>query len=584
MGEVILGICLALFGMSIFLDKTAPALVIIIFMVLFLLPGLWLIWDGNETMKWKAEKKRKKDENEKMPPVDITAAEILSNTIRAKSLYKDRRLNVTGTITKISGGSSVLLGAGITLDDDFYCDFAWRGAVESVSMGQKVTIEGVLRFSDFGGCFLESCYVSPVNSSPQSYSASPRTVTAKPPSPKKTAKSSAHGSTNPVYSITAAEILSNIDRAKGLYNDRHLSVTGTIAKISHKNSQVILNGINGLICRFALPVMLNGLSTGQFVTIGGVFRNGCMEQCYVSPVNSSPQSYSSSPQTSPAKQTELQKPSTPSIDAMLNAAHSGDAKAQYDLSAAYLEGKIVPADIMKSIEWLKKSADNNYPEAMFELAIMYFQGLASDTTGVIVEKDDEKGISFMKRAAEKGFLPAAMFLDNLNHSVESLTRMADNGDVDAQCKLGFLYCEGKEVKQDIDKSIHYFRMAARQNNEMARMTVNMYDKFGPELWVRVLMTHLRMSRGDKVSADSHQLSKEEYDSIRSKAESGDAEAQYQLGIYCIDVLGDVHEAVKWLYKANAQKHPKANEAFNECFALNPGLTSWFMCNPDVKNW
>ena len=70
-------------------------------------------------MKWESERKRKKDENEKMPPVDITAAEILSNTVRAKSLYKDRRLNVTGTITKISGDSSISLGVSIILDYGF---------------------------------------------------------------------------------------------------------------------------------------------------------------------------------------------------------------------------------------------------------------------------------------------------------------------------------------------------------------------------------------------------------------------------------------------------------------------------------
>ena len=134
----------------------------------------------------------------------------------------------------------------------------------------------------------------------------------------------------------------------------------------------------------------------------------------------------------------------------------------------------------------------------------------------------------MVRAAEKNFLPAVKFLENLavqlledfNPSVENLTRMADNGDVDAQLSLGCLYCEGKEVKQDLDKSIHYFRMAARQNNEMARTTVDMYDRLGPNLWARVFITNLRMSRGDKVSAESHQFSKEEYDSIRRKAESG----------------------------------------------------------------
>lgn len=57
----------------------------------------------------------------------------------------------------------------------------------------------------------------------------------------------------------------------------------------------------------------------------------------------------------------------------INAAKTGDAKAQYDLALIYLENE-TKKDLKKSVKWMKKSADQGNAEAQYELSNMYIMG------------------------------------------------------------------------------------------------------------------------------------------------------------------------------------------------------------------
>ena len=53
---------------------------------------------------------------------------------------------------------------------------------------------------------------------------------------------------------------------------------------------------------------------------------------------------------------------------LVRKANDGDAKAQYELSHAYREGKGVSVDLQSAYKWLRLAADGGYAEAQYELA------------------------------------------------------------------------------------------------------------------------------------------------------------------------------------------------------------------------
>ena len=306
----------------------------------------------------------------------------------------------------------------------------------------------------------------------------------------------------PPENVTASELIANKIRAENRYKDRHLNVTGTITNITKDiadiGATVTLNGKpseneKGVSCKFMWDRYVESLSIGQTVTISGIYRyDNYMEKCSVYDLNPSSQSYSPAPKPEPAKS------SNPVFDSMLDSALAGDAKAQFELSQAYFEGKIVQRNDTKGLGWLKKSAENDYPDALFELGDMYLNGF-------LVEHNHEKGTSYLKRAERLG-------------------------------------------------------------HERAKFVLG-------------LATSLMLSK-----QPSPNESNESFDAIRKKAEEGDIEAQYKLGVYYADEYFDNHEAIKWLFKANRQGHEKAHEKSMELFKADPDLWSWFVNNPDLKNW
>ncbi|MEO5330527.1 MAG: sel1 repeat family protein [Magnetococcus sp. YQC-5] len=60
--------------------------------------------------------------------------------------------------------------------------------------------------------------------------------------------------------------------------------------------------------------------------------------------------------------------------------------------------------------------------------------------------------------------------------LDEMMRLAEQGSVKAQLKLGQMYYEGKNVQQDYKKAMHWFRLAADQGNAEARNSVGtLYD-------------------------------------------------------------------------------------------------------------
>jgi hypothetical protein len=70
---------------------------------------------------------------------------------------------------------------------------------------------------------------------------------------------------------------------------------------------------------------------------------------------------------------------------------------------------------------------------------------------------------------EEGF--AALGSKNYSVAIEKFQKAANQGNVDAQSALGFMYNEGAGVSQNYTKAIKWYKMAAKQGNLFAQFTV-----------------------------------------------------------------------------------------------------------------
>lgn len=105
----------------------------------------------------------------------------------------------------------------------------------------------------------------------------------------------------------------------------------------------------------------------------------------------------------------------------------GDAKAQHNLGAMYLEGQELAQDYAEALKWHTMAAEQGFSLAQHDLATMYLEGL--------------------------GVPP------DLVAALHWFTRAAAQGDAKAQNNLGILYATGQGVEEDVVEAGKWFHLA-----------------------------------------------------------------------------------------------------------------------------
>ena len=188
-------------------------------------------------------------------------------------------------------------------------------------------------------------------------------------------------------------------------------------------------------------------------------------------------------------------------------AGQGDADAQFNLGAMYLDGKGVPRDTAEAAKWTRRAAEQGHADAQFYLGLM-------STDGLGVPRDSVEALRWFRRAAEQGH-------------------------ADAQFKLGFRYARGQGVPQDYAETVKWWRRAAEQGHADAQFYLG-----------------LMYADGEGVPQDYTEAVKW----YRRAAEQGEVEAQFKLGLmyrYGEGVPQDYAEAAKWYRRAAEQGHAGA---------------------------
>jgi TPR repeat protein len=229
-------------------------------------------------------------------------------------------------------------------------------------------------------------------------------------------------------------------------------------------------------------------------------------------------------------------------------AAAGDVESQCLLGFIYQRGLLdTGTDHSEAVKWFTLAAEQKNPEALLQLSRYYFEGL-------IVERDDIKGL-------------------------ELLTAAADAGDAEALCQLGIYYEQGNYVKQSFSEAARLYRLAAEQENAededvaQAQCFLSTLLVFGHGVkenvkegmqWLcksadaNYAPAHLRLGRFYLDGYNVEKNLKTAWRHFLAAAEHGESEAQTRLGEMYLhdkddDGIGiDYEKAAKWFHLAAAQ--------------------------------
>ena len=165
---------------------------------------------------------------------------------------------------------------------------------------------------------------------------------------------------------------------------------------------------------------------------------------------------------------------------LTKAATQGDADAQYNLGFMYDEGRGMPKDDKKAVEWYRKAAKQGNADAQIHLGFMYMNGYG-------VPQDDKKAVEWYRKAADQKHPIAQHNLGFMydegrgvpkddKKAVEWYRKAAKQGDADAQYTLGIMYENGEGVPKDDKKALEWYRKAADQGHTDAQAALERYTQ------------------------------------------------------------------------------------------------------------
>jgi len=104
----------------------------------------------------------------------------------------------------------------------------------------------------------------------------------------------------------------------------------------------------------------------------------------------------------------LKKDTKKGIEYLSKAVKSKSLTARFNLGMAYYNGDGVKKDIRKSIQWLSVAESQNFAEAQYVLGKVFYEG--DDLIG----RDQEKGISYLRKASIQSHPLAKKYLSSIN--------------------------------------------------------------------------------------------------------------------------------------------------------------------------
>lgn len=151
-----------------------------------------------------------------------------------------------------------------------------------------------------------------------------------------------------------------------------------------------------------------------------------------------------------------------------NLAKNGNADAQLALGEAFFLGNPhynVPRDLSQATNYFSQAAAQNNPRSLFNLGLMYSNGIGTEINGTEAKEKFEKAIELGLEDANSGlgylYLKGIGVKKNISLSMQYFEKAADAGNVEAMANIGALYME---EKMDSESAAKYFKIAATKKH------------------------------------------------------------------------------------------------------------------------
>jgi TPR repeat protein len=247
------------------------------------------------------------------------------------------------------------------------------------------------------------------------------------------------------------------------------------------------------------------------------------------------------------------------ISELRKRAEAGEALAQADLGWRYYKGKGVRRDDVAAVHWMRLAAEQGVANAQFNMGFFLTTGVAGEPTIA----DFEQAIVWYGRAESNSLERARgerfMAILNLGYELETGRRFpvdleraavlyqeaAEAGNATAQINLGLLLQSGKGVERDLEGAARWLRAAEEQGEAKARDALAALEVI--ESLERAGLTAVALPDAPT-------------ESVREKAEAGDAASQFQLAMMLRGGNGvdrSETESVRWVTAAAENGHAMA---------------------------
>ncbi|NHZ39161.1 SEL1-like repeat protein [Massilia aquatica] len=166
-------------------------------------------------------------------------------------------------------------------------------------------------------------------------------------------------------------------------------------------------------------------------------------------------------------------------------AEQGHAESQFNIGLMLRDGLGVPADAARSLDWTRKAAAANYPEAYLALGVRYANGSG-------VAKDPVEALRLWRLGAALGDANSAFYVGQALFFGLDVPRdgpgglklllqaaQADTPSVRAQSILGMIYLNGEDgVARDYAKARQWLTLAAAGEDSQAQHHLGVMHQFG----------------------------------------------------------------------------------------------------------
>lgn len=254
---------------------------------------------------------------------------------------------------------------------------------------------------------------------------------------------------------------------------------------------------------------------------------------------------------------------SPAIEHIQKKATDGCAWAEYFYGWLHEYGYGVPQNAMKAFYWIKRAADQKFPQALYALALCY-------DVGNRVNKNELEAVNLCQQAAEQDYALALEWLEQ---------KAVQNAE--AQYALGSLYINGVGVPENKEKAFNYIQKAAKQHhlNAQYQLALCYESGYGVAKNENLAVKYCRILAEKRFAPAIEWLHKK-------SEQDKNVLAQYWLGwLYSLGrgVPYDVNKAFELLESAAKQNYVNAQHTVAQCYQHGRGVeknlqlaTEWYI--------